>query len=490
MTNRRPNILKNYILNAILTSLNIVYPLITYPWVNRVLGPEKIGLIGWATSIASYFVLIAGLGIPIFGVREIARFQNDDNRRRQVLGSLVGTSIVSSSLCAALFIVLVSLSSEMSSELYLFSIISISIFINAFSVDWFFMGVENYKFITIRSVVVKLITLIFLFSFVREEKDYVIFALISVIASSGANLINIISLIRSGELKRVRFFNVLLVAKKAGVLFLISLSISVYMSGNITVLGYLATKKEVGFFTTAFKMLQLSLSFLSALVGVLLPRLSNTYQTEDKDEFYRTFSKGLDGALRLAFPMFVGMWILADDIVQVIGGDEFAESVPILRLLSPIVLVSGLSNFLTNLVFIATGQERRVLVASIVGGILCIVMDVLFIPSWGGYGAALAFLIAEISILAFYGIIIESDFRTIVLKSLMGRYVFGVMTMGVAVYFVKEIPVNSVYSLIISILTGVIVYCTSMLVIKDKITLELIDKVLKKEKLRQKASKY
>jgi O-antigen/teichoic acid export membrane protein len=482
MTSRRPNILKNYILNAILTSLNIIYPLITYPWVNRVLGPEKIGLIGWANSIASYFILIAGLGIPIFGVREIAKFQNDERERRQVLSSLVGTSIVASSLCTALFIALASFSSKMSPEIYLFLIISISIFINAFSVDWFFMGVENYKFITIRSIAVKLITLVFLFSFVREKEDYIVYALISVVATSGANLINILSLVHSGELRRVRFFNVLSVVKKAGVLFLISLSISVYMSGNITVLGYLASEKEVGFFTTAFKILQLSLSFLAALVGVLLPRLSNTYQTEDKDEFYRTFSKGLDGALRLALPMFLGMFILADDIVQVIGGDEFAESVPILKLLAPIVLISGLSNFVTNLVFIATGQERRVLVASIVGGIFCIGLDMVFIPKWGGFGAAVAFFIAEIAILVFYGFIIEADFRKIVLKSFIGKHALGVTAMAVAVYLVKEIPLRSLYSLLISILTGVVIYCSSMFVMRDKIAVELVGKVFGKRR--------
>ena len=480
---KKPNILKNYILNSTLTALNIVYPLITYPWVNRILGPEKIGLVNWAVSIVSYFLLIAGLGIPIFGIREIARYQNNKQKRTEVLGELIGTTISASVLCTIALGIIVVFSPTMSNEFSLFCVVGLSIIINAFSVDWYFMGMENYFFITVRSIVVKSLTLVAFFLFVREESDYVTYAFISMIATSGSNLINIVSLVKAKELVGIKFTGFVSVVKKAGILFFVSLAISVYASGNITVLGYLASKREVGYFTTSFKILQLSLAFLSSLVGVLLPRLSNSYQNEQIEEYHRTIALGFSGLLRLIYPIFVGMLFLASEMVGVIGGAEFVPSIAILMLLSPVVIVSGVSNFVTNLIFIATGKERKVLVAALLGGVTCIALDFIFIPSLGGFGAGIAFLCAEVIIMTFYIFNIERHLGIMLIKNLFGKHTLSAILMGGVVFFVRDIFENVVVSLFSAIVIGALSYVVLMTaVFRDALVIDMLQRILKRKK--------
>lgn len=477
----KPSVFRNYLFNSLLTLANTLFPVLTYPWVNRVLGPEKIGVVNWASSIVSYFTMFAALGIPLYGMREIAKNRDKPEEKAEILNILVGTSLFMSVVCSAAFIATVWLVPSFSAEGRLFLVSGSLILVNAFSVDWYFQGMERYGYITARSIVFKVLTLGALLVFVRSNGDYWKYAAIMVIGTGGSNIVNFYSLLREGSIRKVsfRFGAIGRIAKDTYKLLLMNIAISLYVSANVIILGYLSPKTQVGYYSTAFRILQLCISFVSSLVVVLLPRMSRSSQQGDKREYIDSMRSGMDALLRLIYPILFGLALIAPEIVEVLGGEMFRPSIAILYIMTPIVAISGISNFLTNLAFIANRREGSVIIAACIGGVTSLILDIVLIPRLGGIGAGIAYLCAESAILAYYTAIVDGKLRVVMLSSLAGKHLASALAMCGAIISVKLLIPDPLISLFASILVGAVVYIGMMLIImKDRYMLKLVASIV------------
>lgn len=189
---KEPSIKKNYLYNTSLTLLNILFPLVTFPYVLRVLGPENYGKFGFAANMVGYLAILASFGLPVYGIKEIAKNREKGKNLSKTFSSLFLIGCITSLLSLSVFLVMMLFVDKMRDETYLFLVVGFTLILNAFSIDWFYQGLENYGFITLRSLIFKAVSLVLVFSVIHRSGDYVLYAGITVVALGGANVWNIV----------------------------------------------------------------------------------------------------------------------------------------------------------------------------------------------------------------------------------------------------------------------------------------------------------
>lgn len=334
----------NFILNLLNTFVGLLFPLVTFPYVSRILDPEGIGLVQFYQSVINYIVLFSALGIPMYAVREIARIKDVPvERNRTALEILILHSLLSllGYVAVALICVFVP---QIRSHYVIFLILSASIGFTVIGMSWFFQGVEDFKYITVRSLATRFLTAVALFTFIRSREDVWLYALILVLAEVGSNVFNIIHLRRylrisdyAGKVRldfRRHF-------KPALRIFILNLSISLYVNLDSVLLGFLSTNENVGYYTAVSKLVRAAEAITVALGNVILPRLSNLYASGDMEGFKRIENKALDYVVMLVLPMTAGLVAIAPSVIPVFSGEAYIPAVPTMEIFALSVPFSG-----------------------------------------------------------------------------------------------------------------------------------------------------
>ena len=362
--NIRKNLKLNTILNFIKTCSSIIFPLITYPYVLRVLLPENVGKVNFAHSIVSYFSLIATLGIQSYAIRECSKVRENrqmlDDTASQIFSINIWTTLLSYIL---LFLTIIFIPS-LSNYKLLIIIASSTILLSTLGADWINVAMEDFVYIKVRTLFFQVLSLILMFVFVKEAEDYIKYLLISVVASSGANLSNIIY--RRKFCKTKLLFNSIEWKKHITpiiVMFVMIFSQTVFSSADITMLGLINGDYSVGIYSTASKIERLISQVVSSIVLVLIPRLSYLFSTKDYDLINEMLRKVLGIILILGLPIFAGAFSIADDIIYIIAGDKFIDAIIVFRILLFSFLFSLIGgSFLGNIVFLPSGNEFKYMV--------------------------------------------------------------------------------------------------------------------------------
>lgn len=457
------SIKKNIVWNVVRTAMNLAFPLITFPYVTRVLGPTSIGLVNYASAIVAYFALFANFGFPIYGIREIAK-----NRNNREFLSDVSSGIFTSSLVFALIVGLIYVGYVVTFQkeyIALYIVLGLSIVLNSFSFEWFYQGLEDYKYITIRSFVIKLLSVIALFFLVRNENDVLYYAGLTTIAACANNIFNFIRLNQFIRL-RISFKNCFYHIRSSFFLFFGTLAVSIYTYLNSIMLGALADVTSVGYFTTGNKLIQVLLQVIAAVTATVIPRISFLIGTEQINVAVVLQKKLLNLILYTTIPLMIGALVLSEPIVLLLGGKEFLPSVEIARVLSLLIVVIPLSNFLGMQILYPIRKEKYGTYAVMLGALTNLILNYYFIAHWGCIGAAISTVCAECVVtIAHYGwarpymSLKISDF--ILLKPLLASLV-----MGIAVFLVWKIFLN-IFSLFLLTPLGFVLYCLILKAMKD-----------------------
>jgi O-antigen/teichoic acid export membrane protein len=428
-----PSIKKNYFYNTALTVLNILFPLVTFPYVLRVLGPENYGKFAWAASIVGYLAILAGFGLPAYGIKEIAKSRDQEKSLSKVFSSLFLIGSITSLLSLVLLIILTAAVPKIHSDLVLFMVVGFTLFLNIFSIDWYYQGREDYGFICIRSLVFKIVSLVLVFTVIRRAGDYILYAGITVIALGGANIWNMLKSRKHLSLKKGNI-DLKPHLKPLFILFLASAIGNVYNMLDTTLLGFLSNNKSVGFYQTDRKLTQLAITIVISLGTVLVPRLAFYLKNKQHDDYARMAERSLQFIYFLALPalaLFIG---LAPEIVYAMGGPAYGEASLSLILISPIVLITCLDTFLGAQVLIPNNDEKAILFANITGAAVNFTINILLIPKFKQNGSAIAIAVSESAVLLtqwFLGrkYIRFRFFNMQTLKYLAGSAVIGLIIM-------------------------------------------------------------
>ncbi len=389
----------NFLMNFILTASSLVFPLITHPYVSRVLMPEGMGKAEFAVSVISYFTMLAMLGIPTYGIRACAQVRDDKEALSKTVQELMIINVVMAAVCYVLLAAAIPLVPRFRAMKLLLWVTSTSILLNAIGVNWFYSAIEEYAYITVRSLIFKVISIVVMFLFVRSPENVVAYAVVLLIASYGSYVLNFLRLRKYITFRRFEHYSFLPHIKVALIFFAMSVATTIYTNLDVVMLGFMKGDAEVGYYYTAVRVKQILVSLVTSLGTVLLPRLSYYVQSGEREEFYKILHKAIRFVLFAAVPLTVFFMLCARETVLILSGEAFLPSVPGMRIIMPTVLLIGLTNILGIQLMIPLGQEKKVTLSVAAGGVVDLILNALLIPSMGASGAALGTLAAELTVL-------------------------------------------------------------------------------------------
>lgn len=473
---------ENIVLNGINTITGIIFPIITFPYAARVLLPEGIGAINFLNSIIGYIILFTSLGIPLYAVKEVAKYRDDKIKRDKITVEVI---LLSTILCFVGYIAVWLLAEyvpQIHGQASLFYILSLSIVFTSIGVNWFYQGIEDFKFITIRAIIIRTLAAAALFIFVKSSSDLLIYGIITVGSTVGNNFINFIHLRKHIEFRTLRLkdIEILRHIKPTFTIFVLNLIISLYVQLNSVMLGFISGDEEVGYFTAGTKITHVGLTLISSISTVLLPRCSHLLKIGDKEGFSRIINKSLNITLALSLPMCLGLIVLATPIIMIFCGTEYIPSIPVMYLNAPVILFISLTH-LIGIQILYPMDKVRIVILSVTGGAVAnLLLNFVLIPSYGATGAAISTFIAEFTVLLIQ-IICGRPYLPFNIKLIIRpSYIISSAIMGLLIYFITSYVEANWAKLIIGLLVGCASYMLLLVCYRDTTILELISIIKKR----------
>lgn len=440
------SIKNNFLLNLSTTITGLLLPLITFPYASRILMADGIGQVQFFQSIIDYVSLCTALGIPLYAVREIARIRdNKELRSRTTIEILLLHAILTLVGYIVVFI-LAKTVAKIEIDASLFFLLSTTLFFNTIGVAWFYQAIEDFKYITLRSLFVRILSLVALFIFVKTKQDLFYYAGILVIGTVGNNIFNFFRLrkyikLSKGEFKRLNLLRHLIPALK---IFILNLVISIYVNLDSVMLGFLKNEESVGYYAAATRLTKAILGIVSSLGAVLLPRFSNMITNGQKEEFQLLANKAASFTIALSLPMSVGLIFMAAPIIHIFCGNGFEPSILTLKLVAPIVLFIGLSGIIGMQILYPQGREKYVIISTMVGACINLLINYLLIPQYGQYGAALGTVIAEFMVTVIMILLGRKYLPINILSKQNLHYLIGSIVISILLAFLFVFPLHEV----------------------------------------------
>lgn len=386
----------NAFLNAIRQTMSIIFPLITFPYVSRMLGNEAYGKYTFAVSIVTYLFLFASFGISNYAVREGARIRNKNKLIEEFASEMFTINIITTLISYFVLILILLFSKKISSYTTLILIHSLSILMNCIGVDWINTIYEDFKYITIRYIFFQILALIGMFLFVKTANDIYKYAIIVVFGSYGGNIINLFYVRKYVHLKIVFKNNLKKHIIPLMLLFINSLAVVIYVNSDITLLGFFTSDGDVGVYSFASKIYNMIKQFINAIMIVLVPRLA--FLRDNNKKQYRKYIDRLWVYLfTVVMPVVIIVFMFADSIINIVGGEIYKEAGGTLSILSFSLIFALLSSVYTNCILIINRRENRCLIATISSALINICLNILLIPKLGIKGAAITTVVAEMT---------------------------------------------------------------------------------------------
>jgi O-antigen/teichoic acid export membrane protein len=389
-----PLIKKNLLYNSLLSVSQILFPLILFPYTFRILEPRGIGLISFAESLTQYLISFAAIGIPIYGIIETAKVRHDKAKLERFFAEMVLIQLLITCFILVFFICCIFYIPKLAENKWLYFISCGILFLNTFTVEWFFQGIEQFRYITLRTILIRMLFVVGVFLFVRKKEDVLLYYCLTFVVALLNSLINFTYANRV-----VRFHFVGLALKRhlkpLVYIFLSNVAVSVYILLDTVILGFLANDEAVGYYSTSIKISKIPLAFVNALSMALIPRISASFSSGDHAYVQNLVQKSFAYVVILSVPIGVGLLCLAPEVIQLLANDKFAPAIPVIRVLSPLTLVIGLSGIFGTQMLISMGKERLTLIAVTMGMILSVVGNLVLIPVFSFMGTAYTTLLAE-----------------------------------------------------------------------------------------------
>ncbi len=475
----------NFIMNAVLTISAFIFPLITFPYVSRILGPSGTGNVSFATSIVTYFALFAQLGIPTYGIRATARVRDDKRLLSKTVQEIFIINIVMSLVTYVVFFIVLNCVPQMNTDRLLFIIISSTILFNAIGMDWLFKGLEKYTYITFVSILFKFIALILMFVFIHQKSDYVIYGAISIFAASASNICNFLNAHKYITLKPIGGYEFKQHLRPIGIFFAMSCATTIYTNLDTVMLGFMKDNVEVGYYNAAVKIKSVLLGVVTSLGTVLLPRASYYIENNEIDEFKRISGKAINFVILISFPLTLYFILFAKEGIYFLSGDAYANAILPMQILMPTLIFIGLTNIMGIQMLIPLGKEKVVLHSEIAGAIVDLIINMILIPIMASSGAAIGTLLAEIVVWIVQYKALRNEVKVAYQKIKYLPILLALSVSGFVSYFVKFLGMNSFFTLVLSSILFFGIYLIILTLSKEKLVNEIeyqiLDRIVKKK---------
>lgn len=478
----------NFIMNFILTLSNFIFPLITFPYVSRILQASGLGKVGFATSIIAYFSMIAMMGIPSYGIKACAKIRNDSYKLTKTVYELLILNTIFLAFALTLLLLSVIFIDKLYIDKELYIILAFSMLFNVLGVEWLYKALEQYSYITIRSIFFKIASLILLFIFVKESNDILPYAMLTVLASVGAGILNFYNLRKIITLYKITFKQLEITKhiKPSFIFFLLTISITIYVNLDSVMLGFMTNDANVGYYSAAIKIKQILVSLVTSLGAVMLPRLAFYYEQKRFDEFEALVKDALGFILIVSLPLTIYFTLYAKDAILLLSGESFLASVEPMQIIMPTVFFIALSNLMGWQILVPMDREKQIVFSTIIGAVIGGIINLFAIPHLGVNGAAIANLCAECAVVVAQIILLRKFIFPILAKINIWKMLIALfISTGVTLL----IPFNSnkIINLLLSSILFFGSYLISLLLLKEPMVYQIFSSVLNKIKLKRNA---
>lgn len=392
------SIKKNFIYNILLALSQVFFPLVTFPYVTRILGPESLGVVSFVDSYAGYFILIIALGIPVYGVREIAKAKSLTEQSR-IFSEIFSLHVVFTIIGLGIYFFSILFYSQFSSMYYLFIWGGVMIFSCVFIGEWYFQGIGEFKFITLRTMLIRLFSLVFLFLFVKTPSDVLNYFLIIVFAVIINAIVNFYYIRKKIN---IRFsFNKKILKHHFRPMFYIFFSraaVTLFLFLDTIILGFLSSETAVGIFSTALKVTKIPILIVSSLGVVLIPKLTESFHEGDQQNVKELLHKSVNFVISVSIPILLFFITMSSQIIFLFAGHEYEDAGILIQILSPIILIIGLSNIFSMQILTPMGKDKEVMISVLMAIIVCLIFDFTLIPFFAEKGAAITNFFVELTI--------------------------------------------------------------------------------------------
>lgn len=460
----------NIILNYINTISGLIFPIITFPYAARVLMPEGIGVVNFQISIVGYIVLLTSLGIPLYAVREIAKCRDNLELRDR---TTVEITLLSFLLCLLGYVAVWLLGEyvpRIHEEATLFYILSLTIIFTGIGAQWFYQGVEDFLFITVRGLIFRFLFAISLFVFVKDQGDLLIYGLVIVGSTVGNNLINFIHLRKYIQPSRIDWskLNITRHIRPAFRIFMLNVVTSIYVQLNTIMLGFMTDDRAVGLFTSGVKITHILTVIITSLSAVMLPRCAHLIGYGKIDEFNDIIRKSYNLLMFSAIPMTVGVMLLARPITLCFCGDDYVGSIPVVIFTAPTIIFIGMTQIIGIQILYPYGKEMLVIYSTLVAAILNVVLNLLLIPLFAEAGVAMSMLTAEFSVLVVQVKLGKAYIPFRFVDRQVGNYLMAALAMSLGVLLCMMID-NIWWQMFVATAIGAATYTVVLYAWKDKV---------------------
>ncbi len=481
------SIKKNYFFNLVNTLAGILFPLVTFPYASRIMEADGIGQVGFFTSIVNYISLFTSLGIPVYAIREIARVRDDFEQMNKTAVEILLLHTVLTIIGYIIVAVLCVTVAKITIDIPLFLILSLSILFNAIGCEWFYKGIEDFKYITIRGLIVRVLYVILLFSLVHSKSDLLIYAGLTVLGTVGNNLFNFIRLRKyiSVSFLSLKQLNISRHIVPAIRIFALNLVISLYVNLDTIMLGFMKDNSSVGYYEGATRITKLVLGVVQALQTAMIPRFSYLAKSETRIEFDALCQKVIDFVVTISIPLSIGLFVMAPSLIHLFCGSTYTPAIMTMKIISPIIFLIALSGVACFQILYPLGKENLAILSTGTGAVVNFVICLLFIPSMAHNGAAIATLIGETAVtftMFLYGkkhIHIKYKDRHY-LNCLIGG---GIMFL--VIYLIYKQINNDWLNVLIIPVSGTFIYGLYLYIVKDRFGLYVLDLLVENRIIRR-----
>ncbi|OIR07043.1 putative O-antigen transporter [mine drainage metagenome] len=469
---------KNYLYNLSLSIVNILFPILSFPYASRILGPSGIGKVQMVSSFAQYFALIAALGIPIYGIQEIAKARHDKKKLSVVFSELLSIYFIASLLVSSFYIIIIFFFPFFQSNLQLYYTAIILVLFGFSSIDWLYSGLEEFRIIAIRSIAIKILALVCLYLFVKTSNDYLVYLCIIIFSLMGNNIISLLMLGSRTSLV-LHHLNLKQHIKPLFYIFSTTMAASMYTILDTVLLGFLSNENAVGLYTAAIKLCKIALPFVTSIGIVLIPKLSQSVAENNFEEMQNLLDKSFHFISFFSVPVMMGLLVLAPEFIAVFSGSKFHEAITSMQILSVLPLLIGFGYFFAFQILVPLGKNREMFL-SVVGGMCAgFLLNFLLVPALKDKGAAIANAVSEIivTILYFYFVQKHHSFKykwVLLFKAFVCALPFIPI-----VLLIRSFETNAIITLMSSIIFCAAIYFTvQYFIFKDHFILKILDPYL------------
>ncbi|QOP48867.1 flippase [Lacticaseibacillus paracasei] len=465
-------VVKNFLWNMGYQVFVLLLPIITIPYVSRVLGPTGIGINAYTNSIVQYFILFGTLGLTVYGNREVAYQRDNSKKLSNIFWELTFFKLITTGIAVAFYLGFVLVSGEY--EIF-YLIQGLFLLASAIDVSWFFQGLEEFKITVVRNTFVKVISLIMIFTMIRSKNDLWLYILILGASQLIGNITLLPYLSRYVHQPIWGEMNFLRHVKPTIAMFVPQIASQVYLQLNKTMLGAFIGVEASGFYDNSDKIIKILLAIVTATGTVLLPHMAHSFARGDRKAVFTSLSKSMHFILLLAFPMASGLAAVSPVFTRVFFGRKFEAVSVLLAIESLVIILVGISNAIGIQYLLPTNQVRPFTVSVGVGAAVNIVLNVPLILIWGTVGAMIATVVSELSVSLFQLSFVRKQMQVGSLFTESWKYLIAAILMGIYIrFYLNIIPFGDLLKLISSILLGLVIYSLILILLRPRLLIDMV----------------